>query len=88
MNSKRTPWRAMADRTIRDSHSYEVATLGWHDHDNMQTARLLAAAPDLFAALNSMIGESQTRGGQLMYHLDVTVEHYKAAKKAIDKALL
>ena len=53
--AKTTPWWACADHTVRDAHSYEVCMLSHHHHDNINTARLIAAAPDLLAALEAVL---------------------------------
>jgi hypothetical protein len=55
MTAKRLPWWANVDKTVRDGHSYEVCLLSHEDHDNMDTARLIAAAPDLLVAAENAL---------------------------------
>jgi hypothetical protein len=43
-------WWANKDHTVRDYLSYAVVPLLGHKHDNLKTASLIAAAPDLLEA--------------------------------------
>jgi hypothetical protein len=40
-------WWANVDHTVRDRESYAVVQMLGDKHDTMETARLIAAAPDL-----------------------------------------
>jgi hypothetical protein len=44
-------WWANADHTVRDRYSYAVVSILGNKHDTMETAHLIAAAPDLLEAL-------------------------------------
>jgi hypothetical protein len=84
-------WWANVDRTVRDRDSYTVAVIGYK-YDTMETARLLAAAPDLLEALEAILADDDliyTGGGYATIEkagLEGTDKLAAKARAAIKKA--